>query len=74
MSDRDIYDRFKEIVPLQKIEEMDVIEVENATKIAFKVVNYTPRDFEGAFTRAWRRSVGVVLFEFIFDVYMEDKQ
>ena len=74
MTDRDAYERFREIVPPRKLEDMDVIEVETSTKIAFKVIGYAPKNFEDSFTKAWRRSVSTMLFEFIFDVYMEDKK
>ena len=74
MTDRDVYERFKEIVPPRKMEDLDVIEVETSTKIAFKVIGYTPKDFGKSFSSAWRHSVGTMLFEFIFDVYMEDKK
>jgi len=74
MSDRDIYERFEDIVPKRKLEDMDIIEVEKDCRVAFKIIGYTPKDFEASFANAWRQSVATMLFEFVFDVYMEDKK
>lgn len=74
MSDRDVYERFAEVIPRDKLENLDIIEVERATRTAFRVIGYVPRDFKESFNRAWRHSVAVMLFEFVFDVYMEDRK
>lgn len=68
----EVYKRLEEIVPPTKLEDMDIIEVERDCKVAFKVIGYTPKHFEESFASAWRHSVSTMLFEFIFDVYMED--
>ena len=74
MSDRDVYERFEDIVPRKKLEDMDIIEVEEDCKIAFKIIGYTPKDFEASFAKVWRQSIATMLFEYVFDVYMEDKK
>ena len=74
MTDREVYERLRDIVPPRKLEDMDVIEVETSCKTAFKVIGYTPVNFEDSFTSAWRTSVAVMLYEYIYDVYMEDRK
>lgn len=74
MSDRDVYQRFEDIVPRRRLEDMDIDEVENDCRIAFKIIGYTPKDFSASFATAWRQSVATMLFEFIFDICMEDKK
>ena len=74
MSNREVYERFKEVVPPTKLEDVDIIEVEKACNTAFKIIGYKPQNFDESFSKAWRRSIADMLFEFIFDVYMEDKK
>jgi len=74
MSDRDVYERLEEIVPKRKLEDMDVIEVETSCKVAFQIIGYKLKAFDKSFQKAWKHSVATMLFEFIFDVYQEDKK
>lgn len=54
MSNRDVYERFQEVVPTVKLEDMDIIEVEKAVNVAFKIIGYKPQNFDESFSKAWK--------------------
>ena len=74
MTDRDVYERLREIVPSKKVAEMDIDDIEKACYTAFDAIGYSPKDFSHSFKYAWEQPVPTMLFQFIFSVYMEDSK
>ena len=68
-----VRDRLREICPVQKLSEMDVIEVEKACNVAFKIIGYNPKNFEDAFQKTWETSDAEDLCDFVFEVWRNDK-
>lgn len=64
--------RLREICPLKKVSEMDIIEVEKATNVAFQIIGYKPKKFQYAFGQAWENSDATDLSDFIYDVWRFD--
>ena len=69
-----IFERFREIVPNKKLSDMSIDSIIKDTQIAFKVIGFSPKNFSESFKSVWRHRTTDVLFEFIYDVYMEDKK
>lgn len=68
----EVYNRFKEIVPVKRLDEMTGTEVLKSCKIAFEIVGYTPKNLEESVDISWETSTALSLFEFIYDVYEVD--
>ena len=68
----EVYDRFKEVIPVERLDELSTIEVERCCKTAFSIIGYSPIDLEKSIEKAWEFSTALSLFEFICDVYEVD--
>ena len=64
-----VKERLRDICPRENVSNMDVIEVEKATNVAFKIIGYNPENFDDDFRKSWENSDAVMLWEFIFDVW-----
>jgi len=65
--------RLKEVCPNQTINEMDIIEVEKACNVAFKIIGYEVKNLEKSVQKVWETSEGdTCLCDFVFDVWGED--
>lgn len=71
--DEIVKNRLQEVVPVNELKDLDVDEVILDTKIAFKIIGYTPKDFDKAINNAWDESNAIMLSEFIYDVWRLDK-
>lgn len=69
-----VYKRFRDIVPSKNLSDMNIDSIIRDTKIAFSVISYSPKNFSESFKTVWRQRVTDELFEFIYEVYMEDKR
>lgn len=67
-----VYDRFKEVIPVKRLDEMDVADVFTSCKVAFEIIGYSATDLDGSVEQAWAYSSAESLFEFICDVYEVD--
>lgn len=70
----EVYDRFKEVVPVQRLDEMSSDDVELSIKTAFSIIGYHPNNLKGSMGEAWETSTALSLFEFICEVYEVDSQ
>lgn len=61
--------RLREICPRKNLSEMDIIEVEKATRVAFEIIGFKPQNFNDVFQKTWESSDAEVLSEFIYDVW-----
>ena len=64
--------RLREVCPPTKFCEMDIDEVEQSTRVAFKIIGYKPQNFSDSFRKSWETFEGEMLWEFIFDVWRKD--
>lgn len=64
--------RLREICPLQKLSEMDVIEVEKSCHIAFEIIGYETKRFVASFEEVWRISDAEYLCDYIYCVWRCD--
>lgn len=71
---RDVYSRFKEIVPDKSVNKLTVDELKKYVRVAFDSIGYTPNSFEFSFSETVDKFDGSLLFEFIYDVYWCDVQ
>ena len=67
-----VYDRFSEIVPVENLENLDILEVKKSLKIAWEIIGYSPKNLEKSFKKVWENSEATSLFEFIYEVWEED--
>lgn len=66
--------RFQEVVPNKSLQLMYVTDVEKAVKIAFEIVDYTPKgNLQRAIDKAWGKSTATKLWEFVYDVWRFDQ-
>jgi hypothetical protein len=72
LNSREVYARFRDIVPTRKMAEMSKDEVKSSCMTAFDVIDYAPRNYEKSFERVWATDDSTMLFKFVWDVYMED--
>ena len=68
----EIYNRFKEIIPVKRLDEMTGTEILKSCKIAFEIIGYSPNNLEESVSKAEESSTALSLFEFIYDVYEVD--
>jgi len=68
----DVYLRFKEICPANKIVDMTSDEVDKAVKIAFEIIGYNPNNLSSALEVANANSLATWLYEYIYDVWRYD--
>lgn len=61
--------RLNEICPKKSLEEMDIIEVKKAVRIAFEIVGYLPENFDDDFSKTWGSSEVETLGEFAYEVW-----
>lgn len=71
---RDVYSRFKEIVPDKSVDRLTEEELKKSVRVAFDVIGYTPNRFEFSFSETVDNFDGNSLFEFVYDVYWCDVQ
>lgn len=68
----EVYNRFKEIVPVKRLDEMTPSEIDESINIAFKIIGYSPNNLKKSLEEAIYESEAVSLFQFIYDVYEVD--
>lgn len=68
----EVYDRFKEVVPVKRLDEMTVDDVILSCKTAFSIIGYSSNNIEKSIEKAWESSTALSLFEFICGVYEVD--
>lgn len=68
----EVYNRFKEIVPVKRLDEMTGTDIFKSVDIAFKIIGYSPNNLEESIKVAEESSTALSLFEFIYDVYEVD--
>lgn len=68
----EIYNRFKEIVPVKRLDEMTPSEIDKSIDVAFQIIGYTPKNLEKSLEVAIYESEATSLFQFIYDVYEVD--
>ncbi len=68
----EVYNRFKEIVPVKRLDEMTPSEIDESINIAFKIIGYSPNNLKKSLEVAIYESEAVSLFQFIYDVYEVD--
>lgn len=68
----EIYDRFKEVIPVKRLDEMDLDDVFKSCRTAFEIIGYTANDLDRSIEEAWAYSSAESLFQFICDVYEVD--
>lgn len=68
----EIYNRFKEIVPVERLDNLSPVEVKRDINIAFQIIGYSPKNLDESMSKAWETSTALSLFEFIYDVYEVD--
>ena len=68
----EVYNRFRDVVPVQRLDELSSDEVIRDCNIAFKIIGYTPKNLEKSVEKAWETSTALSLFEFIYDVWEVD--
>ena len=68
----EVYNRFKEIVPVKRLDEMTPSEIGESINIAFKIIGYSPNNLKKSLEVAIYESEAVSLFQFIYDVYEVD--
>ena len=68
----EVYNRFKDVVPVMRLDEMDAVEVGKSCKTAFSIIGYSPKNLDESIEKAWESSTALSLFEFIYDVYEVD--
>ena len=66
---RMVRNRLKEVCPEERFSEMDIDEVEKATRVAFKIIGYNPENFSDAFRKSWESFEDDELWKFIFLVW-----
>lgn len=67
-----IHKRFKEVCPVERIDMMPVDEVIKSIHVAFKIIGYTPNNFDKALDCAYETSHSDYLADYIFDVWRCD--
>lgn len=65
--------RLKEICPVKKMSEVDIVEAEESCHIAFEIIGYLPKNFQVAFQKTWESYEGEMLSDFIYQVWGEDR-
>lgn len=68
-----VRERLREICPIEKVSEVDIVEVKRDCMIAFEVIGYNPQNFEESFQKTWESSDAEDLCDFIFKVWECDK-
>ena len=72
MVDCEVYNRFKEVVPVERLDDLSYDEVKKDCNVAFKIIGYSPKNLDTSIEKAWESSTALSLFEFIYDVYEVD--
>ena len=67
-----VYTRFKEICPPKTVQDMSFKELLNDTNVAFKIIGYTPNDFEKNVYKIYIDMNHQKLYDFIYDVWRVD--
>ena len=71
---RIVKDRFREVCPNQTINEMDIIEVEMACNVAFKIIGYEVKNLEKSVQKVWETSESdTYLCDFAYEVWRSDE-
>ena len=81
-----VYDRLKEVVPVEKLSDLSRDEVRMGTRIAFRIIGYIPKNLEKSFEKSWENftenpqnsqrkipeNSKSSLFEFVYSVWRVD--
>ena len=68
----EVYNRFKEVIPVKRLDEMSSDEVIQSVNVAFKIIGHESDNIEESVEKAWESSTALSLFEFVYDVYEVD--
>lgn len=68
-----VKNRLQEICPLEKMEDMDILEAEKNCNVAFKIIGYEPNDFEESLRKVWESSTSEYLCDFVYEVWEVDR-
>ena len=72
MSNADVHQRFRDVVPRRNIEDFDIIEMKRKVLTAFSIIGYIPHDLDASFRRVWENCELTTLREFISAVFEVD--
>lgn len=72
MVDCEVYNRFKDVVPVERLDDLSYDEVKEDINIAFKIIGYSPKNLDKSIEKTWESSTALSLFEFVYDVYEVD--
>jgi len=68
-----VRERLKEICPIEKVSEVDIVEVKRDCMIAFEVIGYNPKNFDESFQKTWESSDAEDLCDFVYELWKCDK-
>lgn len=68
-----VLSRLRDVCPLQKLSEMDIIEIEKSCYVAFDVIGYNPVNFKQSFDKVWKTTDAEYLSDFIYEVWGNDE-
>lgn len=67
-----VYNRFKEVVPVKLVKDMDIDEVEHDCRIALEIIGLkNPENFSQAFKETWESSHATYLYQFVYDLWRQ---
>lgn len=69
---RIIYERFRDVIPMRKISDCSLKDLMSDCEVAFEVIGYEPNHFNQSFNTVLNKSNAVYVYEFVYEVYMED--
>ena len=68
------FNRFKEICPPKKVEDMSRDELAHDCGIAFIIIGYQPKNLEKSVDEVLESSESKWLYEFVFNVWVGDRR
>lgn len=68
-----VLSRLRDVCPLQKLSEMDIVEIEKSCHVAFDVIGYNPVNFKQSFDKVWKTTDAEYLSDFIYEVWGNDE-
>lgn len=74
MMDNEVYNRLKEICPKRNLDDMTLTELLKDTNTAFKIIGYSPKNFDKSVTQVFIEKDHIHLYDFIYDVWRWDNE
>lgn len=68
----EVYNRFREVIPIERLDDLTHDEVTTNCKVAFEVIGYKPNNLKESIKKVEESSTALSLFEFIYEVYEVD--